>query len=71
MGFQGIRDGHRWIFRFDLDAGLMGKEAISSASASKPVGPYSIGVKANGFLYMSGQIGIQDGKIVDGGITAK
>lgn len=36
----------------------MEKEIISTASAPKAVGPYSQAVKANGFLYISGQLPI-------------
>ena len=36
----------------------MEKEIISTAAAPKAVGPYSQAVKANGFLYVSGQLPI-------------
>lgn len=39
----------------------MEKEIISSTSAPKAVGPYSQAVKANGFLYISGQLGLDPG----------
>ena len=34
----------------------MKKEAISTQEAPQAIGPYSQGVKANGFLFVSGQI---------------
>ncbi len=36
---------------------------------SKPVGPYSPIVAAGPFLFTSGQIGLQDGALVDGDVT--
>ena len=42
------------------------KEIIQTDNAPKPVGPYSQAVKADGFLFISGQLAIdpQQGKIV-------
>jgi len=41
-------------------------EPIQSAKLSVSPGPFSTGVKANGFLFLSGQVGIdQDGKLAD------
>ena len=36
----------------------MKKEIINTASAPAPIGPYNQSVKANGFLFVSGQIAI-------------
>ena len=49
------------------------KEIISTTDAPKAVGPYSQAVKAGGFLFISGQLGIdpETGKLVDGGVTAQ
>jgi 2-iminobutanoate/2-iminopropanoate deaminase len=46
----------------------MGKiEPIQSAKLAVSPGPFSTGVKANGFLFLSGQVGIdQGGKLADG-----
>lgn len=36
----------------------MGKNTVNTSRAPRPVGPYSQAVKANGWLYISGQIPI-------------
>ena len=38
---------------------------------SKPLGPYSPFVRAGDFIIVSGQGGMQDGAIVEGGVTAQ
>ncbi len=38
---------------------------------SKPVGPYTPVVRAGGWLVVSGQVGIVDGKLVSGGLEAE
>jgi len=38
---------------------------------NKPLGPYSPFVRAGDFIIVSGQGGMKDGKIVDGGVTAQ
>ena len=51
----------------------MSKTAITSPELSPPVGPFSQAVKADSFIYFSGQVG-QDpatGKVVEGGIEAE
>jgi 2-iminobutanoate/2-iminopropanoate deaminase len=41
-------------------------EAVHSSKLAVSPGPFSTGVKANGFLFFSGQVGIdQSGKLVD------
>ena len=51
----------------------MNKEIISTNAAPKAIGPYSQAVKANGFLFASGQIPIDPftGEIVYGGIVSQ
>lgn len=51
----------------------MGKEIISTNKGPSAIGPYSQAVKANGFVYVSGQIAIvpETGQIVEGGIEAQ
>lgn len=44
------------------------KETVQTDKAPKPVGPYSQSVKAGGFLYVSGQLGIDPKQ---GAITAQ
>ena len=36
---------------------------------SKPLGPYTPVVRAGDFVFVSGQGGMVDGKVVDGGVT--
>jgi 2-iminobutanoate/2-iminopropanoate deaminase len=38
---------------------------------NKPMGPYSPFVRAGDFIIVSGQGGIKDGAIIDGGVTAQ
>ena len=38
---------------------------------TKPVGPYTPAVRAGDWLVISGQIGIVDGALVDGGVQAE
>lgn len=39
---------------------------ISSERAPRPVGPYSQAIKAGGFLFVSGQLGMKGGRLGDG-----
>ena len=38
---------------------------------SRPVGPYTPIVRAGDWLVVSGQLGLRDGKLVDGGVEAQ
>jgi 2-iminobutanoate/2-iminopropanoate deaminase len=38
---------------------------------NKPLGPYSPFVRAGDFVIVSGQVGMRDGVIVEGGVTAQ
>ena len=38
---------------------------------SKPIGPYSPVVRAGDFVIVSGQVGIADGALVEGGVAAQ
>ena len=51
----------------------MKREAVKAAGAPAAIGPYSQAVRANGFLFCSGQIPLDPGtgKLVDGGIEAQ
>ncbi len=53
--------------------GKMEKIAISSSKAPKAIGPYSIGIKAGKFIFLSGQIPIDPatGELVTGPIEAQ
>lgn len=47
------------------------REVISTKDAPQAIGPYSQAIKANGFVFVSGQIPINpaDGTIVSGGVA--
>ena len=47
-------------------------ERVVTDKASRGVGPYSQAVKANGFIFVSGQLGVDPatGTLVPGGIEA-
>jgi len=49
------------------------KEIIQSDQAPKPIGPYSIAVRAGDLVFCSGQTGIdpQTGELVAGGVAAQ
>ncbi len=48
----------------------MPKKILDVPSAPAPVGPYSVATEANGFVFVSGQVGMDTsvGKLVDGGV---
>jgi len=49
------------------------KEILKSNKLPQPVGPYSIGIRINHFLFFSGQLGIDpvSNQLVQGGIEAQ
>ncbi len=49
------------------------KEVLTSSSAPKAVGPYSLGIRSGGFLFLSGQLGLDpdSGRFVEGGVEAQ
>ncbi len=51
----------------------MSKHIVSADKAPKAIGPYSVAVKTDGFIFTAGQIGIDPavGELVDGGIEAQ
>jgi 2-iminobutanoate/2-iminopropanoate deaminase len=51
----------------------MPKQIHDVASAPAPVGPYSVATEANGFVFVSGQVGIDPatGSVVAGGAAAE
>src|SRR5690242_15595171 len=51
----------------------MSKIAITSPELTPPVGPFSQAIKVDGFIYFSGQVGLdpKTGKLVTGGIAAE
>lgn len=46
------------------------KEAIVSPKLAPPVGPFSPAIRSGGFIYLSGQVGLDPatGKLVEGGV---
>jgi 2-iminobutanoate/2-iminopropanoate deaminase len=52
---------------------VMGKETVATRRAPAAIGPYSQAVKANGFVFVSGQLPIdpETGKIVSGDVKAQ
>jgi 2-iminobutanoate/2-iminopropanoate deaminase len=51
----------------------MSKTAIVPKTPAPPVGPFSQGIRINGLLFLSGQVGLEPatGKLVPGGIRAE
>lgn len=51
----------------------MPKKHITTTDAPQPIGPYSQGVAAGGFMWASGQIPLDpaSGKLIEGGIEAQ
>jgi 2-iminobutanoate/2-iminopropanoate deaminase len=45
--------------------------AMSDSPTSRPVGPYAPVVRAGDWLIVSGQLGLRDGSLVDGGVPAQ
>jgi 2-iminobutanoate/2-iminopropanoate deaminase len=48
-------------------------EVIETDGAARPIGPYSQAIRANGFVFVAGEKGIdpRTGKIVPGGVPAE
>jgi len=46
---------------------------VTPAGAPKPLGPYSLGIRAGGFVFASGTIGVDPatGKLVPGGVESE
>ena len=38
---------------------------------SKPLGPYTPAVRAGDFIFVSGQLGVRDGTLVEGGVAGQ
>lgn len=55
------------------DIATTGKTVIQTDKAAAPIGPYSQAIKANGFIFVAGEKGIdpQTNRIVPGGIAAE
>ena len=49
------------------------REVIATNDAPKAIGPYSQGIKANGFVFLSGQVALDPGtqQLIDGDIAAQ
>ncbi len=55
------------------DVATAGKTVIQTEKAAAPIGPYSQAIKANGFIFVAGEKGIdpRTNRIVPGGIAAE
>ena len=51
----------------------MAKTIIATTKAPGAIGPYSQGIKANGFVFASGQLGLilETGEFAEGGVTGQ
>lgn len=51
----------------------MKKKVLTSSTAPQAVGPYSLGIRSGGFLFLSGQLGLDptSGRFVEGGVEAQ
>lgn len=49
------------------------KEILKSEKIPQPVGPYSLGIKTDNFIFVSGQLGLdpKSNQLVEGGIEAQ
>ena len=47
------------------------KKSLEKGATAKPLGPYTPVVRAGDWIIVSGQLGVQDGKIVAGGVAAQ
>lgn len=61
------------LFVTSLATFAQNKEIIKTDKAPVPIAPYSQGIKVNGFLFVSGQIGLNPAtrKLVEGGTEAE
>ena len=61
------------LFLLTFTSFAQNKEIIKTDKAPVPIAPYSQGIKANGFLFVSGQIGLNPStrKLVEGGMEAE
>ena len=51
----------------------MARTIVATANAPGAIGPYSQGIKANGFVFASGQLGLvpETGEFAEGGVTGQ
>lgn len=49
------------------------KDVISTGQAPRAIGPYSQAIRANGFVFLAGQVGFDPatGYVVEGGVTSQ
>jgi 2-iminobutanoate/2-iminopropanoate deaminase len=49
------------------------REVISTSDAPKAIGPYSQAIRANGFVFVSGQVAIDPAtqQVIEGGVSAQ
>ena len=46
-------------------------KSVAKSTTAKPLGPYTPVVRAGDWIIVSGQLGVQDGKVVSGGVAAQ
>lgn len=54
----GVALGTGYMFFHSPKAAHAGKQSVYSRQAPEPIGPYSQGIQSGGFVWLSGQIGI-------------
>ncbi len=49
------------------------RKVVATQGAPKPIGPYSVGIRSGGWVYLSGQLGLDPttNEIVPGGVEAE
>jgi 2-iminobutanoate/2-iminopropanoate deaminase len=61
-----------WSLYFELFSNInkqkMARTVITTTDAPAPVGPYNQAILVNGTLYVSGQVALVDGKVLEGSI---
>src|SRR5688572_15270361 len=70
---EGLLESRELTLTADTEIGGSMREAIETGRAPKPIGPYSQAVRANGFIFVSGQIAIdpESGNVVEGDVAAQ
>jgi len=52
---------------------MIERKVVSTPGAPKPIGPYSVGIRCGGWVYLSGQLGLDPAtnEMVAGGVEAE
>jgi 2-iminobutanoate/2-iminopropanoate deaminase len=64
-------DQHQWKGRREMQSDK--KEVIFAEKAPKAIGPYSVAIRVNGLVFVSGTLGmdVETGELVPGGVKAQ